>query len=70
MQFPYNFYSINIAVAIANCYHLGSILYPEQFSDIIIEDKVDEISQSFLSIDIYAYLKNDYHQGYQTELPK
>lgn len=70
MQFPYNFYSTNIEVAIANCYHLGSVLYPDEFSDIDISVKVNDIGQTFLNIDIYESLNNDYHQGYQTELPK
>ena len=44
----YRFYATNVELAIANCYHVGSCVYPDQFSDIDSTKKLDEITTFFL----------------------
>jgi len=41
-------YYANLEISLANAYYLGSVLYPEQFSDIDIETKIEEIFEFFL----------------------
>jgi iron complex transport system substrate-binding protein len=45
---PYNLYATNFGSVLANAYYAGSILYPERFQDVNIQDKADEIF-SFLA---------------------
>jgi iron complex transport system substrate-binding protein len=40
---PYNWYTKNFGSILANAYFLGKLLYPDRFSDIEINRKVDEI---------------------------
>lgn len=42
--FPYNFYNTNFESVFANAYFIGSVLYPEQFTDIDPLTKAEEIS--------------------------
>lgn len=65
LQMPYNFYSTNLEVALANAYHVGKIMYPEQFADIDLTLMINQISQSFLHIDISEILIEDFYGGYQ-----
>jgi iron complex transport system substrate-binding protein len=44
----YRFYGANIELAVANCYWVGSVAYPEQFSDVDPTQKLDEITTFFL----------------------
>ncbi|MEA5020913.1 MAG: ABC transporter substrate-binding protein [Gordonibacter sp.] len=44
----YRFYATNIELALANCYQVGAVVYPEQFKDINPTDKLDEITEFFL----------------------
>ena len=41
--FPYNYYSVNFEVALANAYFVGKTLYPERFRDIDPLAKAEEI---------------------------
>lgn len=66
MQMPYNYYTTNLEVAIADAYYIGSVVYPEAFSDVVIEEKFDEISNFFLGIDSYQRISDSYFGGYQT----
>jgi iron complex transport system substrate-binding protein len=45
---PYNYYHTNIAVALADAYYIGKVLYPDKFKDVDPEKKADEIFQVFL----------------------
>ena len=49
-------YYSNVEIPIVNSYYVGSILYPEQFTDIDFSQKADEIFRFFLGVD--HYLKN------------
>jgi iron complex transport system substrate-binding protein len=50
---PYVYYNINIDTAIADCYYVGKVLYPEQFKDIDPAKKADEIYEFFLNKPLY-----------------
>lgn len=40
---PYNSYTTNFGSVLANAYYIGSVLYPEHFTDINPREKADEI---------------------------
>lgn len=62
---PYNYYHCNIAVALANSYYIGKVLYPERFADIDPAEKADEIFRVFVGKPIYdLFLKGGY-EGYR-----
>ena len=65
LQMPYNYYSTNIDVALADAYFIGTVLYPEKFSDIVIEEKFDEITEKMLGAAVYAEFIEAYFGGYQ-----
>lgn len=44
----YRFYSTNVELALANCYQVGSAVYPDTFEGIDPTTKLDEISEFFL----------------------
>lgn len=50
---PYNYYHTNIAVALANAYYIGKVLYPDKFSDVDPKAKADEIFSMFLGKSLY-----------------
>ncbi len=47
---PYNYYNTNIELALLNAYFIGKSLYPDRFTDIVMEEKASEIMQTFLGI--------------------
>ncbi len=53
----FNNYSTNMELAIADAYYAGKVLYPEEFADIEIEAKTDEIFEKFLGKGIYKEMK-------------
>ncbi len=57
-------YFSNVEIPLANCYFVGSIIYPEQFADIDIEAKANEICAFFLGVDDYMSVLNDYGANY------
>ncbi|WP_027398504.1 iron ABC transporter substrate-binding protein [Anaerovorax odorimutans] len=65
LQLPYNHYYTNIDIALADAYYIGSVLYPEQFSDINPEKKFDEITQKLLGKELYKDIAKEYFGGYQ-----
>lgn len=44
----YRFYATNIELALANCYQVGAMVYPDQFKDVDPTAKLDEITEFFL----------------------
>lgn len=46
----YRFYSTNVELALANCYQVGSVVYPDTFSDIDATKKLDEITTFMLGV--------------------
>mgnify|MGYP000075143864 CR=1 FL=1 len=57
---PYNYYHTNIAVALADAYYMGKVLYPDHFGDVNPELKADEIFQAFLGKPLYEQYKEAY----------
>lgn len=50
---PYNYYHTNIAVALADAYYMGKVLYPDKFKDVDPQAKADEIFRMFLGKPLY-----------------
>ena len=50
----YRFYATNVELALANCYQVGSVTYPDTFSDVDPEKKLDEISEFMLGAPLSA----------------
>ena len=49
-----------------SAYSIGTVLYPEESSDIDPAEKFDEITQEMLGIDAYDRIAAAYFGGYQT----
>jgi iron complex transport system substrate-binding protein len=65
MQLPYNYYYTNIDIALCNAYYIGSIVYPERFSDINIMTKSNEIFKELLGKELYSQVADEYYGGFQ-----
>ena len=65
LQMPFNYYSTNLEIALADAWYLGSVLYPEQFADVAPAAKFDEITQFLLGIDAYESIAAQYYGGFQ-----
>jgi iron complex transport system substrate-binding protein len=59
-QLPYNYYSANVDIAIIDAYYMGMVLYPDEFSDIDLEDKAAEIFETLLGVDVYDEYVSDF----------
>lgn len=57
-------YFANVEISLANCYYVGSLLYPEKFEDINIEEKANEIFKFFLGSDDYLSVLEEFEAGY------
>lgn len=62
---PYNFYSTNFEIANADAYYMGSILFPEEYSDIDPVEKFNQTTQKLLGEDLYEEIAQDYSGGFQ-----
>ena len=65
LQMPFNYYTTNLEIALADAYYIGSVLYPEQFADVDPAEKFDELSAFFLGIDCYERIAAQYYGGFQ-----
>jgi iron complex transport system substrate-binding protein len=63
----YRFYGANIELAIANCYQVGAVVYPDAFSDIDPTKKLDQISTFFLGKPLSADLAAEGYEFKQLE---
>lgn len=61
---PFNYYTTNIEIALADTYYIGKVLYPERFADINPEKKADEIFEFFIGEKLYGELAN-YYGGFR-----
>lgn len=59
-------YYSNLEIPLANCYFVGKLLYPEQFADIDVTEKANEIFKFFLGADNYMEVLEDTGSGYTT----
>ncbi|NCC67493.1 MAG: iron ABC transporter substrate-binding protein [Clostridia bacterium] len=53
----YIWYNTNLEMGIADTYYAGMVLFPEQFADIDIEAKTDEILEMFLGKALYSEME-------------
>lgn len=65
LQLPYNYYYTNIDIALCDAYYIGSIVYPEQFKDVDIVSKSNEIFKELLGKELYAEVAQEYNGGFQ-----
>lgn len=65
LQLPFNYYGTNLEIALADAYYIGTVLYPEAFTDVDPAEKFDEICQALLGIDAYETIAETYFGGYQ-----
>ncbi|MCK8827174.1 iron ABC transporter substrate-binding protein [Natroniella acetigena] len=56
---PYNWYTINYGTVLANSYYIGTVLYPEEFSDITPEEKADEIYEKLVGEPVFEKMQRD-----------
>lgn len=61
-QISFRSYASNLEMALADTWYAGTILYPEQFADVNVEEKAGEIFETLLGQDIYGDLKEN---GYE-----
>lgn len=59
-QLPYVLLRTNFETAIADAYFMGTVLYPDLFSDIDPAQKADEIYQNLLGSSFYHEMERDY----------
>lgn len=59
----YKYYGTNWENQIINIYYVGKVLYPELFSDVVIEGKAEEILQLFFGVPV------DYHEVAKLQAP-
>lgn len=64
----YRFYATNIELALANCYQVGAVAYPEQFKDIDPTQKLDEITEFFLGKELSGDLAAEGYEFKQIDL--
>ena len=56
---PYNYHHINYGTVLANSYYVGSVLYPDEFADIDVETKADEIYEMLVGAPVYEFMERD-----------
>lgn len=64
----YRFYATNIELALANCYQVGAMVYPDQFEDVDPTAKLDEITEFFLGKKLSADLAAEGYEFKQIDL--
>ncbi len=56
---PYNSYATNFGSVLANAYYIGSVLYPDRFQDVDVQDKADEIFSFLVGAPVYERLDQE-----------
>jgi len=54
MTVPFIWYGVNFDNVLLGAYYIGSVLYPDAFDDVVLEDKAAEIFGAFVGYDCYA----------------
>lgn len=65
-QIPFNNYWTNVELALADGYYAGTVLFPEQFSDIDPAAKADEISEAIVGTPVYDQIVEIYGGGFES----
>jgi len=63
LQMAYNAYYTNLEIALCNTWFNAKVIYPELFSDIDINAKLDEITEAFLGVKLASKI-NSYPMSY------
>ncbi len=56
---PYNWHHINYGTVLASSFYVGSVIYSEEFSDIDLVEKADEIYEMLVGEPVYEYMERD-----------
>ncbi len=56
---PFNAYMTNIDTVIIDAYMAGLLLYPQQFRDVAIDKKCDEVYRFFIGTSVTDFMKKD-----------
>lgn len=56
---PHTSMGVNHETALANCYYIGKILYPEQFEDVDPAEKADEIYTFIVGAPVFEQIKEN-----------
>jgi len=56
---PYNWHHINYGTVLASSFYVGSVLYPEEFSDVDPEEKADDIYDMLVGEPVYGDMEDD-----------
>ena len=59
-QLPFKLRHTNLETAIADIYNIGKVIYPDEFSDVELDAKADEIYESFLGAPLYDRMIEDF----------
>jgi len=65
-QLPFNNYSTNVEIALADAYFAGTVLFPEHFADVDPAAKTDEIATALVGGPVYDRLVEIYGHGFGT----
>lgn len=65
LQMPFNHYTTNLDIAVADAYYIGSVLYPDKFKDVDPKAKFDEITNALLGVKVYDKIAATNAGGYQ-----
>lgn len=60
---PVSAYMRNYGSVLINSYYMGTVLYPEQFEDVDIDEKADEIYEIFFGVPVYDKVKEELGGG-------
>lgn len=63
-QLPFNNYSTNVEIALADAYFAGTVLFPERFADVDPAAKTDEIAAVLVGAPVYEQLVGIYGDGF------
>lgn len=56
-QISFRYNAVNAELSLADAYYAGKVLYPEQFADVDVAEKADEIFETMLGVKFYDTLK-------------
>lgn len=56
---PYNWYATNFGSVLANAYFIGSVLYPDRFSDLNVQARADTIFSFLVGSPVYKALDRE-----------
>ncbi|MDY0341654.1 MAG: iron ABC transporter substrate-binding protein [Coriobacteriia bacterium] len=63
-QLPFNSYSSNVELALADAYYVGTVLYPDRFADVDPVAIADELSEALVGAPVYDQLASAYGSGF------